>query len=200
MTKTQLLAALKLYKAKEDTVNDGKFVAKVAGKDLSTNDYTTAEKDKLAGVAEGADVSVITGVQVDGTDLTVTDKKVNIDLSAYAKTTDLSTVYRYKGTVATFAALPTADPVEGDAYNVEAADATNGIKAGDNVAWNGTSWDNLSGAVDLSGYVAKEDGKGLSSTDVTAEMVAKWNDAAGAEADVTQEEIDSIFTTETAGE
>lgn len=200
MTKAQLLAALKLYKAKEDTVNDGKFVAKVAGKDLSTNDYTTAEKDKLAGVAEGADVSVITGVQVDGTDLTVTDKKVNIDLSAYAKTTDLSTVYRYKGTVATFAALPTADQVEGDVYNVEAADATNGIKAGDNVAWNGTSWDNLSGAVDLSGYVAKEDGKGLSSTDVTAEMVAKWNAAASAEADVTQEEIDSIFTTETAGE
>ena len=30
------------------------FVAKVAGKDLSTNDYTTAEKTKLAGIATGA--------------------------------------------------------------------------------------------------------------------------------------------------
>ena len=43
-------------------------------------------------------------------------------------------------------------------------------------------------------FVAKEDGKGLSSTDVTADMVAKWDAAATAEADVTQEEIDSIFT------
>lgn len=194
MTKAQLLAALKLYKAKEDTVNDGKFVTKVTGKDLSTNDYTTADKDKLAGVAEGAEVNVITGVQVDGADLTITDKKVNIDLSAYAKTTDIGTAYHYKGTVASFAALPTANQKEGDVYNVEAADATNGIKAGDNVAWNGTAWDNLGGTVDLSGYVAKEDGKGLSSTDVTADMVAKWDAAATAEADVTQEEIDSIFT------
>ena len=196
MTKAQLLAALKLYKAKEDTVNDGKFVAKVTGKDLSTNDYTTADKDKLAGVAEGAEVNVITGVQVDGADLTITDKKVNIDLSAYAKTTDIATAYHYKGTVASFAALPTADQKEGDVYNVEAADATNGIKAGDNVAWNGSAWDNLSGTVDLSGYVAKEDGKGLSSTDVTSDMVAKWDAAATAEADVTQAEIDGIFTTE----
>lgn len=194
MTKAQLLAALKLYKTKEDTVNDGKFVAKVTGKDLSTNDYTTADKDKLAGVAEGAEVNVITGVQVDGADLTITDKKVNIDLSAYAKTTDIATAYHYKGTVASFAALPTENQKEGDVYNVEAADATNGIKAGDNVAWNGTAWDNLGGTVDLSGYVAKEDGKGLSSTDVTADMVAKWDAAATAEADVTQEEIDSIFT------
>lgn len=196
MTKAQLLAALKLYKAKEDTVNDGKFVAKVTGKDLSTNDYTTADKDKLAGVAEGAEVNVITGVQVDGADLTITDKKVNIDLSAYAKTTDIATAYHYKGTVASFAALPTADQKEGDVYNVEAADAANGIKAGDNVAWNGSAWDNLSGTVDLSGYVAKEDGKGLSSTDVTSDMVAKWDAAATAEADVTQAEIDGIFTTE----
>lgn len=196
MTKAQLLAALKLYKAKEDTVNDGKFVAKVTGKDLSTNDYTTVEKNKLAAIAEGADVSVITGVQVDGADLTVTDKKVNIDLSAYAKTADISTVYRYKGTVATYAALPSADQAVGDVYNVEAADSANGVKAGDNLAWNGTAWDNLSGVVDLSGYVAKEDGKGLSTTDVTAEMVARWDAGAGTEADVTQEEIDSIFTTE----
>ena len=197
MTKAQLPAALKLYKAKEDTVNDSKFVAQEAGKGLSTNDYTTAEHDKLAAIADGAEVNVITAVQVDGADLTVTaDKKVNIDLSAYAKTTDIAAVYHYKGTVATYAALPTADQKEGDVYNITAADATNGIKAGDNVAWNGTAWDNLSGTVDLSGYVTKEDGKGLSTTDVTADMVAKWNAAATAtasETDVTEAEIATIF-------
>ena len=34
------------------------FVAKETGKGLSTNDYTTAEKDKLASIAEGAQVNV----------------------------------------------------------------------------------------------------------------------------------------------
>lgn len=33
-------------------------VDKVTGKGLSTNDYTTAEKDKLAGIASGAEVNV----------------------------------------------------------------------------------------------------------------------------------------------
>ena len=35
----------------------GGKVDKVSGKGLSTNDYTTAEKDKLAGIAEGANVA-----------------------------------------------------------------------------------------------------------------------------------------------
>lgn len=38
-------------------------VDKVAGKGLSTNDYTTAEKTKLAGIEEGAQVNTVTGVK-----------------------------------------------------------------------------------------------------------------------------------------
>lgn len=38
-------------------------VSKVTGKDLSTNDYTTAEKTKLSGIAEGAQKNTITGVK-----------------------------------------------------------------------------------------------------------------------------------------
>lgn len=38
----------------DTTVDLSGKVDKVAGKDLSTNDYTTAEKTKLAGIAEGA--------------------------------------------------------------------------------------------------------------------------------------------------
>lgn len=37
---------------------DNKFVQKVNGKQLSANDYTTAEKNKLAGIASGAEVNV----------------------------------------------------------------------------------------------------------------------------------------------
>lgn len=64
----------------------------------------------------------------------------------------VSSVYRYRGTVATYSDLPSTDLVIGDVYNVEQADSQHGIEAGDNVAWNGTVWDKLSGNVDLSGY------------------------------------------------
>lgn len=69
----------------------------------------------------------------------------------------VSSVYRYKGSVATYVALPTENLTVGDVYNVEAADSQNGVKAGDNVAWNGTTWDVLGGTVDLSAYVEKEE-------------------------------------------
>lgn len=74
--------------------------------------------------------------------------------SVYTKTEidgKLSGVYHYKGSVAKYSDLPT-DASSGDVYNIEAADKTNGIKAGDNVAWNGTAWDVLAGTIDLSGY------------------------------------------------
>lgn len=42
---------------------------------------SAADKAKLDGIAEGAQVNVLEGVQVDGVDLSVTNKKVNIDLN-----------------------------------------------------------------------------------------------------------------------
>lgn len=41
---------------------------------------SAADKTKLDSIAEGAQVNILEGVQVDGADLSVTDKKVNIDL------------------------------------------------------------------------------------------------------------------------
>lgn len=67
-------------KAKWDgavTALDNK-VDKVEGKGLSTNDYTTAEKEKLASIAASADTNVIETVKVNGTALTVADKAVDI--------------------------------------------------------------------------------------------------------------------------
>lgn len=64
----------------------------------------------------------------------------------------LTTVYQYKGSVATYADLPTTGQKVGDVWNVETADPDHGIKAGDNVAWDGTQWDILGGNHDLSGY------------------------------------------------
>lgn len=56
------------------------YVAKVSGKGLSTNDYTTAEKNKLANIASGAQVNVLEGViGYDGNDLPIdANKKVTL--------------------------------------------------------------------------------------------------------------------------
>lgn len=64
----------------------------------------------------------------------------------------LTTVYKYKGSVETYADLPTSEQQIGDVWNVETADPDHGIKAGDNVAWDGAQWDTLGGNHDLSGY------------------------------------------------
>ena len=57
----------------------------------------------------------------------------------------ISTVYKYKGSVATYANLPSSGQQVGDVYNVE--------EDGHNYAWTGTEWDRLAGTVDLSNYV-----------------------------------------------
>ena len=69
-----------------------------------------------------------------------------------AKQLGLTTVYQYKGSVATYANLPTTGQKVGDVWNIETADPDHGIKAGDNVAWDGAQWDALGGNHDLSRY------------------------------------------------
>jgi Cu/Ag efflux protein CusF len=174
------------------------FVAQEAGKGLSTNDFTDVLKTKLEGVETGAQVNILEGVQVNGTDLTITDKKVNVDLSNYATKADIASVYKFKGSVSTYGDLPSTGQVVGDTYNVETADSTHGIKAGDNVAWDGKKWDILAGTVDLSAYatteamntalagkVDKVTGKGLSTNDFTNADKTKLNGIAeGAEVNV----------------
>ena len=53
-----------------------------AGKGLSTNDYTTAEKTKLGTVAEGAQVNVIESIVVNGVTASISEKKATVTLPA----------------------------------------------------------------------------------------------------------------------
>lgn len=55
-------------------------VDKVEGKQLSTEDYTTAEKTKLEGIETGAQVNVLESVSVNGTAVTPTSKGVDISV------------------------------------------------------------------------------------------------------------------------
>ena len=66
----------------------------------------------------------------------------NADLeSTYAKKSDITNMYRYKGSVADASKLPTSGQTTGDVYNIEASSVYGG--AGMNVAWNGSAWDPL---------------------------------------------------------
>ena len=148
-------------------------VDKVAGKGLSTNDFTADDKTKLNGIATGANnyslpaatAQTLGGIRV-GENLTVQDggvlnaknteydtatgsapglmsaaDKVKLDAfsaaSAYALTTDIASMYKYKGSVATYDDLPTTGNTAGDVWNVEATEM--------NYAWTGSAWDSLGG-------------------------------------------------------
>ncbi|CAM3337997.1 Side tail fiber protein from lambdoid prophage Rac [Megasphaera elsdenii] len=74
--------------------------------------------------------------------------------SALAK---ISGALKYMGQVDNYNDLPSTGNSKGDTWNVVNADLSHHIKAGDNVAWNGTEWDDLSGVVDLSAYAEKTD-------------------------------------------
>lgn len=75
------------YHSKVKTALNNK-VDKVSGKGLSTNDFTNALKNKLDGIATGAQVNVIEGVNVNGSAVTPTNKIVNLTIPT--KLTDLT--------------------------------------------------------------------------------------------------------------
>lgn len=174
------------------------FVKKDGNKVLSDNNYTTAEKEKLAGlnnytlpkattttlggikagagveVTEDGTLNATGGGVADSVDWsnvqnkptkisdftndsgfqTASDVQGAISTATEGLATEeyvnskVSTVYKYKGSVANEDALPES-PELGDTYNLE--------DTGANVAWDGTKWDNLGMTIDLTGYVQESD-------------------------------------------
>ena len=56
----------------------GKFVQAETGKGLSTNDFTTDEKNKLSNIEAGANENIIEGIAVNNIDITPVNKRVNL--------------------------------------------------------------------------------------------------------------------------
>ena len=120
---------------------------------------TATMVSKLNGIAEGATSVTSATVGTTWGYTKVTSANVSTIASTVASSVisdKITNIYRYKSSVNTYANLPTSNQSIGDVYNVVSADATHNIKAGENVAWNGTSWDPLGGSVDLSNYPTKE--------------------------------------------
>ena len=144
-------------------------------KQLWVSETTGAIYNRFGQIVENSDPATVsswsewyklaTKADIDGTTTNLTEKITTVannlatheaDLNNPHKVTaeqlGLTTVYQYKGSVATYADLPTTGQKVGDVWNVETADPDHGIKAGDNVAWDGAQWDTLGGNHDLSGY------------------------------------------------
>lgn len=118
--------------------------------------------DEVGGCITGLSVSgkTITYTKGDGTTGTITTQDTNTtygnasasaaglmtasdysklaafgEASTYALKTDISGMYKYKGSVSAVSGLPSSGNTTGDVYNVTAT--------GMNYAWNGTEWDAL---------------------------------------------------------
>lgn len=117
----------------------------------------------------------------------------------------VSSVMRYKGSKDTYAELPSEGNEIGDVWNVVGADTVNGVRAGDNFAWNGTGWDNLGGAVVLDGYATKGDLNGKvdkvegSRLMTSAEGEKLAGIATGAEVNIVKSVDDTEFTLDENG-
>lgn len=144
-------------------------------KQLWVSETTGAIYNRFGQIVENSDPATVsswsewyklaTKADIDGTTTALTKRintvannlatheaDVNNPHKVTAEQLGLTTVYQYKGSVATYADLPTTGQKVGDVWNVETADPDHGIKAGDNVAWDGAQWDILGGNHDLSGY------------------------------------------------
>lgn len=66
----------------------------------------------------------------------------------YAKKTDITGLYKYKGSKATYSALPSSGNETGDVWNVE--------DTGMNYAWTGEAWDALGGTFEISAITNTE--------------------------------------------
>lgn len=126
---------------------NAKFANYLAKTDAST---TYATKDSLNNEVNQLVEEI--NLKLDDTVAASTYLRKDDANTTYAKKTDITNIYKFKGTKTNYSDLPTTGVVTGDVWNITNADAEHGIKAGDNVAWNGTAWDNLSGVTDLSAY------------------------------------------------
>lgn len=96
-------------------------VDKLEGFGLSSNDFSSAEKAKLQAYPEYSALNA-----------DITNRLSTLQTAMDSKMTN---VYKFKGSVATYANLPSSGLTAGDVYNVQENEM--------NYAWTGSTWDQL---------------------------------------------------------
>lgn len=156
--------------AKDDN-NDNKQIVSLKTQTMATADASDAN---TKGLAEASDVKGFVTGKVDAvkTELignTETDTASSNTIEGAKKYADaqikasVTSVYKVKGTKATYADLPKTGNVEGDVWNV--TEAYGNTPAGTNYVWiaavegaeggESAHWDPLGGTIDLSSYATK---------------------------------------------
>ena len=165
--KTFLAECKKIFALKSESISGGAVDTKLADY-IKTADVDnkltiyakTADVDnKLTAYAKTTDVDnkLTSYIKTETVNNKLTAYAKTADLSVYAKKSDIAKAVNYKGSVNSYSDLPKSAMAVGDMYNITTEDKANGIKAGDNVVYNGNSWDNMGGTIDLSGYATKEE-------------------------------------------
>lgn len=173
-------------------------------------EHTDAVGERVTALENvGAQANVLEAVKVNGEAQTVTDKAV--DITVPTKVSDLSNDSKYQTETDVAAAVAAADHLKRkivasvDAIDKTAADATQYIymvlksstKTGDKydeyMVIEGEVERVGDWAVDLSGYQAKEEGKGLSANDYTDEEKAKLAGLAVASDEEVTQVLDGVF-------
>lgn len=128
----------------------------------------TAVVGKVISVSTGDEKGVYM-IEAIGTNGSLKKVGSDVDLSNYVTKDQITSIYTYKGTKATYEELVAIEnPKVGDAYNVEGEveitlesplgdTITKKYPAGTNWVWNGSEWDAQGGSIDLSAYATKEE-------------------------------------------
>ena len=172
----------------------------IAGVDLQNNitagELITAldNESKIVNVIET--VKVRNNGETDFSALTVTDKAVQIDLSGYAKTSDITSVLKFKGTVNYEKDLPTENVKAGDVWHVKYSgeSGTNGLNA--EYVYIEGRWEELGPVVDFSAYYTKTQTDSAISTAVenaTTAITSAYQSADTALKNELQGNIDALY-------
>ena len=151
----------------------GQVLSKIKSQLATKSDtsVTTALDARVDGLEDTIDTKAAKATTLAGYGITDAYTKSEIDGK-------LSGGMHYKGQVDTYEELPSSNQQTGDMYNV--------VADGHNYVWNGTSWDRMSGEIDLSAYatvsalnsglagkVDKVAGKTLTTNDFTTTLKNK---------------------------
>lgn len=155
-------------------------VDKVDGKGLSSNDYTSDEKTKLANIASGAQVNALEGILKNGDTVPITNKIANI--SVPTKLSDLTndSGFQTATQVSTAISEAVADitsfefevvqslPATGQAGIIYLVAHSHGAgDAYDEYIWTGSTFEKIGNTdVDLSGYQLSSELKEITTAEV----------------------------------
>lgn len=154
-----------------DLTNDSNFAVD-ANYVHTDNNFTTTLKNKLNGIAAGAEVNVNADWNASTGDAQILNKPTTVSSftndAGYqtasqvetAINTKIASAYIYKGSVSTYSDLPASGNTAGDVYDVQSS--------GVNYAWTGTAWDALGSYVDTSLYWAKSELVAMTTSEINA--------------------------------